>query len=130
MKLITVNVEGKSLTGFAERIGDGVWVHLDGRTFLYEPPKKETRVRGKAKGAATGDVLAPMPGKIIKVLVKPGENAEAQSVLLVMEAMKMEYTLKAPMTGKVVKVACNAGDQVTLGQLLVKVEPADVSKGK
>lgn len=123
MKRITVPIDGKSVTGLATRIGDVVWVHLDGRTFSYEPPKKRSRVRGKAGGNTSGDIAAPMPGKIIKVLVKPGEAVASGSVLLVMEAMKMEYTLKAPVSGKVASISCKAGDQVTLGQALVKVEP-------
>jgi biotin carboxyl carrier protein len=63
-----------------------------------------------------------MPGKIIKILVEPGSKVTTGQVMLVMEAMKMEYTLKAQAEGIVEKIECAPGQQVALGQLLVKME--------
>ena len=72
-----------------------------------------------------GAVIAPMPGKIIDVLHKNGATVEASDALIIMEAMKMEYTLTAPRHGTVDGLQVKAGDQVADGQLLLTVSEAD-----
>jgi 3-methylcrotonyl-CoA carboxylase alpha subunit len=76
--------------------------------------------------AAGGDgrLSAPMPGKLVQVLVKPGEAVEAGQPLVVLEAMKMEHTVKAPRAGTVAAVNYAAGDQVEEGASLVELESA------
>jgi biotin carboxyl carrier protein len=69
-----------------------------------------------------GSLHAPMPGKVIRVDVAEGDQVEEGSVLIVMEAMKMEHTLRSPHAGTVVLVACEAGDQVEAATVLVVVE--------
>lgn len=67
-----------------------------------------------------GRLTAPMPGKVIAVLVKPGAVVEKGTTLIVMEAMKMEHTIGAPAAGTVSEVLYAVGDQVADGaQLLV-----------
>jgi 3-methylcrotonyl-CoA carboxylase alpha subunit len=67
-----------------------------------------------------GCLTAPMPGKVIAVLVETGAVVEKGAPLLVMEAMKMEHTVVAPSNGKVREILFGVGDQVTDGaQLLV-----------
>jgi len=67
-----------------------------------------------------GRLTAPMPGKVIAVLVEQGAVVEKGQPLIVMEAMKMEHTIGAPAAGKVAEVLYAVGDQVTDGaQLLV-----------
>ncbi len=122
MKSLMIEIDGKSVRGLVERIGGALWVHMNGRTFSFEPPKPAGR-KGKGGPAAHGDMAAPMPGKINKVAVREGENVTVGQLIVVMEAMKMEYTLKAPVAGRVVSVRCAAGEQVSLGQALVKIEP-------
>jgi 3-methylcrotonyl-CoA carboxylase alpha subunit len=69
---------------------------------------------------AEGRLTAPMPGKVIAVLVEPGAVVEKGTPLLVMEAMKMEHTIGAPAAGTVSEVLYAVGDQVADGaQLLV-----------
>jgi len=62
-----------------------------------------------------------MPGKIIKVATHPGKTVKTGEVVIVMEAMKMEYSLKTEMTGVVRGVNCKEGEQVTLGSVLVQL---------
>jgi 3-methylcrotonyl-CoA carboxylase alpha subunit len=123
MKRLSLEIDGKIVEGWAEKIGTTVWAHVGGRTIRYEPPRKESR-RGSrgAVSKAAGDIAAPMPGKINKISVSPGDVVQAHQVLVVMEAMKMEYTLKAAADGIVASIHCAQGDQVALGQLLVKIE--------
>ncbi len=72
-----------------------------------------------------GAVIAPMPGKIIDVLYKNGAAVEASDALIIMEAMKMEYTLTAPRGGTVDGLQVKTGDQVSDGQLLLTVSEAE-----
>ena len=69
-----------------------------------------------------GRLTAPMPGKVIAVLVEPGAIVEKGAPLIVMEAMKMEHTIGAPAAGKVAEVLYGVGDQVTDGAQLLVME--------
>ena len=71
-----------------------------------------------------GDLHAPMAGKIIRVLVQPGEHVKAGATLLILEAMKMEQHIIAPHDGVVTRLLCREGDQVTAGIELVVLESA------
>ena len=78
-------------------------------------------------GAAAGDELhgrltAPMPGKVIALLARPGEKVEKGAPLLVLEAMKMEHTIKAPRAGVVKAFRFAPGEQVSEGAELVEIE--------
>ena len=107
------------------RVGDEAWVHANGETWVVDL-KPKTRTKGGDKGGrSTGEVHAPMPGKILKVRVKVGDIVEAKHVLVLMDAMKMEYSLAAPIAGTVTNVACEEGQQVALDQLLVSVKPRE-----
>ncbi len=70
----------------------------------------------------TGRLTAPMPGKIIQVLVKEGEMVERGAPLIILEAMKMENTITAPARGVVKRVRFSGGDQVTEGEALLEFE--------
>ncbi len=121
---IKVRHNGTDLKAEAQLIKDTLWVHFNGRTFAIEG-KPAGRKRHKAGGGASSEtVLAPMPGKVTKILVNPGQEITKGQAVLVMEAMKMEYTLKAEIAGKIGQIECRAGDQVVLGKLLVKIEAA------
>ena len=76
---------------------------------------------GPAAGAQDG-LFAPVPGKIVDVFVKPGDNVEEGAPLLVLEAMKMENELRAPKKGTVTVVPVKKGDTAERGQLLVGIE--------
>jgi len=71
-----------------------------------------------------GRLTAPMPGKVIAVLVEPGAVVEKGTPLIVMEAMKMEHTIGAPAAGKVTEVLYGVGDQVADGAQLLVLEAA------
>lgn len=85
------------------------------------PPPKIKKPKATLD-AVSGGISAPMPGKILKVLVKPGDKVEAGQVIVILEAMKMENELKAISKGKVKAVAVEVGDAVQGGQTLVTLE--------
>lgn len=66
------------------------------------------------------DIKAPMPGMVIKVLVKEGESVKKGDAILVLEAMKMENILKSPSDGIIKKVAISTGTAVEKNQLLIQ----------
>jgi biotin carboxyl carrier protein len=75
-----------------------------------------------AGGQGEQRVKAPMPGRVLRVLVKAGETVAARQGLVVVEAMKMENELTAPRGGRVKEVAVAEGASVEAGRLLVIVE--------
>jgi biotin carboxyl carrier protein len=106
----------------AQMVKGQLWVHFEGRTFVYENPLRKKFGQKGAGKAKSGDLMSPMPGKITKLLKKEGDQVAAGDVVLVMEAMKMEYTLKADVAGEIKTVSCKVGDQVALGKLLVRIK--------
>ena len=76
------------------------------------------------QGGIAGECRAPLPGVITKVVVTTGELVNAGDPLVVLEAMKMEHTLRAGGTGTVEQIRCAPGDQVDVGDVLVVIEPA------
>jgi biotin carboxyl carrier protein len=82
------------------------------------------RRRGRAARHAEGEqrISAPMPGRVLRVMVKPGDSVEARQGVVVIEAMKMENELRAAKAGTVKEVAVEAGASVEAGRLLVVIE--------
>jgi propionyl-CoA carboxylase alpha chain len=76
------------------------------------------------RGGVAGECRAPLPGAVTKVLVAAGDEVAEGEGLVVLEAMKMEHTLRANGTGTVAGVHCVPGQQVDVHDLLVTVEPA------
>lgn len=106
----------------AQIIKNLLWVHHNGKTFSVEAQVQGRKSR-KAGVAATSDkIIAPMPGRITKILVVPDEKIEKGQAVLVMEAMKMEYTLKAEIAGKIATIHGQVGEQVVLGKILAHIE--------
>jgi biotin carboxyl carrier protein len=100
-----------------------VW--LDGVTATATADGRRKR-RGGGPGAPrdNGDrrILAPMPGRVVRVLVGPGDDVEARQPVLVIEAMKMENELRSPRAGRVKDVAVEQGASVEAGRVLVVIE--------
>jgi propionyl-CoA carboxylase alpha chain len=81
----------------------------------------EPRFPDRKAEVAPGSLVAPMPGKVVKVLVGVGDAVEPGTTLLILEAMKMELPVKAPVAGKVASLAVVVGEQVEADQLLAVV---------
>jgi biotin carboxyl carrier protein len=100
-------------------------VHLDGQVAGVTMNGRTAR-RGSrdATGPAGGEqkVVAPMPGRIVKVLVCPGDEVAARQGVVVVEAMKMENELRAPRPGRVREVSVSPGASVEAGRVLVVLE--------
>lgn len=79
---------------------------------------------GRKQATREGDVTTNMPGNIVAVLVKEGDQVQAGQPLLVTEAMKMESEVQAPISGTVSGIFVAKGDRVTPGEMLVEITPA------
>ena len=102
-------------------------VHFDGLTIPVQIRPAGSFGRQKkdsAAGPAGGPqrVVAPMPGKVVRVLVKPGDDVKARQGLVVVEAMKMENELRAARDGRVRDIAVAEGQSVDAGAVLIVVE--------
>jgi acetyl/propionyl-CoA carboxylase alpha subunit len=86
------------------------------------PPDLDDPEHAHAPGEGASAVAAPMPGTVIKVNVRPGDEVDARDSLVVIEAMKMEMPLAAPRSGKIAAVHVAEGDTVARGAILVELE--------
>ncbi len=95
---------------------------------LAEVLSDRMRARQKRAGGSLGgggtEIRAPMPGRVVKVLVAAGQAVETGAPCVVIEAMKMENELRSPLTGTVAEVLVSEGANVEGGVLLVRFEPA------
>jgi len=116
-------VDGKQLSAFVHWHGDTLEICDPGarHVFTQRPPFAELAGREQAEGS----VQAPMPGRVIQVAVSTGEKVAEGDTLVILEAMKMELTLRAPKHGVVGAVQCGEGDSVAAEQVLVELEEAD-----
>ena len=117
--------EGGRVIDAAVTDGEGrgeIIVHLPGVSVPVSIDA--SRRRGKAAAQAHGEqrITAPMPGRIVRVLVEKGDAVELRQPLIVVEAMKMENELRAPKAGVVKEVAVAPGASVEAGRLLMIVE--------
>jgi len=119
---VSLLLDGRSYEAGLERRPNGFVVHFPADTLDIE-------LREAARGGAAGArkpaglarVVAPMPGKIVRVLVAAGQEVPAGQGLVVMEAMKMENELRSPRAGTVQQLAVREGQTVETGALLAVV---------
>ena len=81
-----------------------------------------------AAAAGPGSLAAPMPGKIIDVMCAEGDQVEQDQALVIMEAMKMEYTLRAPRDGIIKSLNVSVGDQVGDGATILEIKEAEIEE--
>jgi len=98
--------------------GSTVSFAFDGEIYSIETDSKGPRARSRHRDQTTE---APMPGLVLKILVKPGDVVKRGAALIVLEAMKMEHVIAAPRDGSVVSVRCMEGEMVQPGLELVEL---------
>lgn len=110
-----------------EKVGSTLWIKSGEQTWSYEiiDLSPDGQRRKKSNVASPDLIVSPMPGKITKVFVKEGDTVKSGQALLVMEAMKMEYTLKSDLKTTVETVFARVNDQVQVGALLVKLNKVE-----
>jgi biotin carboxyl carrier protein len=123
--VMSLILEGRQYRCILAREGEEDGVLLGSRRFGFEvsDPRSLQGRRGAGAGAAgPRAVKAPMPGRIVRVLVEAGDEVAEQQAIVVIEAMKMQNELKSPKSGRVTRVAVAVGETVGAGEILAVVE--------
>jgi len=120
VEALDVVVDGRPRQVVIARTRDRIHVALDGHAWVFE--RVDDAAGGAAGGAGSGTVTAPMPGKVVKVLVTVGQQVTARQGVAVIEAMKMENELRAGRDGTVRDVLVAEGALVDAGAPLVVIE--------
>jgi biotin carboxyl carrier protein len=86
------------------------------------PPRTKPRPPSGESAGQAGEVTSPLPGNILKVLVKEGDLVKPDTVVCILEAMKMETQVQAGQGGNVAEVLVQPGEKVDGGQILVRID--------
>ena len=96
--------------------------HQEFTAELIDPRAWRGRRHGALEAQGRQQILAPMPGKIVRVLVEAGEKVEAGQGLLVVEAMKMQNEIRSPKSGTVERLLAKEGQPVNAGEVLAWID--------
>ena len=108
-----------------------IWVNYEGWTYTL-PSEGVHRLKKKSTqtNLSDGDLVSPMPGQVLKLNVKKGDSVKEGQTVCVVEAMKMEHSLKSPFAGQVHQINCKEGQAVSLGDLLLSIKSEDKRQKK
>ena len=104
----------------ATKVGDDWWIHMDGQIHIVSIDEQGTGGSGD-----DGGMTAPMPGKVLEILCKVGDQVEVGQTLIVMEAMKMEHRIAANESGVIVSIHHEVGEQVDAGSTLIDIDESE-----
>ena len=90
--------------------------------FNIDDPRQWKRSSDAAGGQGRAAILAPMPGKVVRILVAVGDRVEAGQGIVVVEAMKMQNEMKAPRAGRVAAIQAKENDSVVAGAVLAMID--------
>ena len=102
-----------------------VEVHVGAEAFyltLYDPKRLRSSFRAGSHGDGSAEIVAPMPGKVVRVIAERGAHVEAGDGIIVVEAMKMQNEMKSPRAGMVASINVQAGATVNAGDVLAVIE--------
>jgi biotin carboxyl carrier protein len=120
----SVLLEGRSLEVRTIAASGALTVEAGGRRFTAEvrDPRNGSRQSRSAVESGRQSIVAAMPGKVVRLLVREGDPVDAGQGLVVVEAMKMQNEMKASRPGRVAQVRVRDGDSVGAGDTLVVLE--------
>ena len=105
--------------------GGSFAVVLRGRNYdiaVVDPKRLRSGQSSGAHHTGAAEIISPMPGKIVRILVEPGTHVEAGAGVVIVEAMKMQNEMKAPKAGVVVSINAEEGATVSAGDVLAVIE--------
>ena len=100
-------------------------VSIHGRNYsvtIVDPKRLRSGQNSDRHHHGVAEILAPMPGKVVRVQTEPGSTVEKGAGVIVVEAMKMQNEMKSPRDGVVVSIKVKAGDTVNAGDVLAVIE--------
>ena len=120
----SILLDGRSYEARVEASPGALVIHVGGSRFeveMRDPRKWEPASRFGAHGGRQ-NLAAPMPGKVVRVLVREGDTVEAAQGVVVVEAMKMQNEIKAGRPGQVIAIHAREGAPVSAGEVLAVIE--------
>ena len=116
---LKINLGDRIIKSVITRGEGDKFVFVEGNVFKVKNVELTGTIRTKKK-KDEGDLKSPISGKVVNVKVKKGDKIKKGDVLMVIEAMKMEYLIRAPYNGKVKKINFKKNDQIEIGQNTVE----------
>jgi 3-methylcrotonyl-CoA carboxylase alpha subunit len=115
---LSIQLGNRVIKSIISEGGDNKFVFIDGS--IYKVKRIELTGR-KTTERKEGDLHSPISGTIVSCKVKDGSPVKKNDVILIIEAMKMEYLIRAPYDGKVTKIHFKEKDQIEIGQLTAEI---------
>jgi biotin carboxyl carrier protein len=122
--IYSILIDGESLEARVEPDGRGLRVTVanhEWRAEIHDPREWRRNRGGAAEAEGRQQVIAPMPGKIVRVLIGAGDAVEAKQALFVVEAMKMQNEIRSPKSGRVERLLVTEGQTVNAGEVLLTI---------
>lgn len=122
---LSLIVNGESFDVRHERTGDSLRVFVHGRAYecsVRDPRSLRNRKRASLADVGEQKVTASMPGKVVRIIARVGEQITAGQGILVIEAMKMQNEVRAPKEGQLKKLLVREGANVVAGEVLAIIE--------
>lgn len=119
---ILLNIDGKIHNVIVNAYTTSYTVYVNGRCFQIEKKSAQQILGPRMEKQRMIKVQTSMPGRIVKVLMKEGDEVAEGQAVMILEAMKMQNEIKSPQTGSISKIGPKAGVSVETGALLFTVE--------
>ena len=119
---ILLNIDGRIHNVIVSSNTTSYTVYVNGRRFQIEKKSALQILGPKAGKQRKASVNTSMPGRIVKILMKEGEEVAEGQPVLILEAMKMQNEIKSPQSGRINKICPKAGDSVETGALLFTID--------
>jgi acetyl-CoA/propionyl-CoA carboxylase, biotin carboxylase, biotin carboxyl carrier protein len=122
---VTLDGVARPLAAAVDAVGPEpvVWIGEAGDAWAYRVPQRHRIHRPDEPDSDGGDLRSPMPGSVVVVAKQAGDLVAEGEVVVVVEAMKMEYPLVSPVAGTVAQVGVDVGSQVVRDQVVAVVVP-------
>lgn len=123
--LLSVAIGGELMRVFVAEHNGKTYINISGRTFTFDDAITQVQRQKSGRsgvGLAPGAISSPMPGNVIKLLVKEGDTVKEGQSLVIVEAMKMENEIRSPSNGVVKKINFAVGNLVEAGAPIVELE--------
>lgn len=119
---LLVKLGDSVLPAFVHREGDVFFCWVAGETYKFSAVDQDSPQDPSHHEAGEKALIAPMPGKVVKVLVKAGEAVKRGARLMIIESMKMETEIAAPVDGVIAAVKYGEGEVFKEGEVLVEID--------
>ena len=127
-----VTVDGEVFEVELDKDEEGWRVSIDGTEFEIQVEQGRERApkrgsKSRSGSIRSGTIASPIPGKVVSIHVSVGDYVEEGSVLMILEAMKMQNEVQAPISGSVTELNCETGDNIEANSPLVIITPEEAT---